>query len=90
MSTDTTVTSVKPPRVRLDFLDGIRGLSALYVVLYHAIPPKAVVGTSAAHNLVRKMTFPIHQGHLAVAIFIVLSGYCLMLPIAKSADGQLK
>ena len=80
----------KTKSVRLDFLDGIRGLSALYVVLYHTIPSQAVEGASAQHALVRKLTFPIHQGHLAVAIFIVLSGYCLMLPVAKSTDGQLR
>jgi peptidoglycan/LPS O-acetylase OafA/YrhL len=29
-------------------------------------------------------------GHFSVGVFIVLSGYCLMLPVARSADGTLK
>src|SRR4051812_41118914 len=29
-------------------------------------------------------------GHEAVAIFIVLSGYCLMLPVARRGESQLK
>ena len=29
-------------------------------------------------------------GHLAVDVFIVLSGYCLMLPVAASADLKLR
>jgi peptidoglycan/LPS O-acetylase OafA/YrhL len=28
-------------------------------------------------------------GHFSVAMFIVLSGYCLMLPVARSTDGRL-
>ena len=27
-------------------------------------------------------------GHFAVGVFIVLSGYCLMLPVARSTDGR--
>ena len=29
------------------------------------------------------------SGHFAVSIFIVLSGYCLMLPVARQRDGRL-
>lgn len=76
------------PRLRLEFLDGLRGLAALYVVLSHcrlallnlaAIPPWA----SAALR-------PLSFGHYAVSVFIVLSGFCLMFPVAASLDGQLR
>ena len=71
--------------MHLAYLDGLRAAAALYVVLFHAgvgftspeLPPWA-------RNLRRALTF----GHCAVAVFIVLSGYCLMLPVAR-AEGQL-
>jgi len=71
--------------VHLAYLDGLRGAAAFYVVLFHA----GVGFTSAdlpllARNARRLLTF----GHCAVAIFIVLSGYCLMLPVAR-AEGRL-
>ena len=71
-------------RVKLAFLDGLRGLAALYVLLYHLtdtrhLPP------AVAHGL----SF-LRFGHYAVAVFIVLSGYCLMLPVARSVDGRLR
>jgi peptidoglycan/LPS O-acetylase OafA/YrhL len=55
-------------------------VAAFYVVLFHA-----VVGFTSgelpfwAANLRRCLTF----GHDAVAVFIVLSGYCLMLPVVR-------
>lgn len=74
-----------PGGSRLEFLDGIRGLAALYVALFHLAAIGAAPGAphAAAPNWMR-------HGHLAVDVFIVLSGYCLMLPVARSAQGVLK
>jgi len=75
--------------LRLEYLDGLRALAALYVVLFHAgvgfvDPERPVHGF--ARNLQRGLSF----GHDAVAVFIVLSGYCLMLPVARApVPGQL-
>lgn len=79
--------------LRFHYLDGIRGLAALYVVFHHAylqvtgsaeskiltenIPPLVLIGVKW-----------LEYGSFSVAIFIVLSGYCLMLPVV--ATGVLR
>ena len=89
----TNTHSLNPPteagpgqtgRVRLAFLDGLRGLSAFYVMLFHLGAP---VGLPLGLSLVWEWT---HFGRSAVGVFIVLSGYSLMLPVARSADGHLR
>ncbi len=93
MEEQTAETSTKKsePRVRLEYLDGLRGLAALYVVFHHAY----LQSTSAADRfwlrtpLTRALHF-LDFGHFAVAIFIVLSGYCLMIPLAKSRTEPLR
>jgi len=75
--------------LRLEYLDGLRAVAALYVVLFHAgvgfLDPQRQLAGFARH-LQRGLSF----GHDAVAVFIVLSGYCLMLPVARApVPGQL-
>jgi peptidoglycan/LPS O-acetylase OafA/YrhL len=72
--------------LRLAYLDGLRAAAALYVVLFHAVVGFAVDLSGPAR--VFRLAFGF--GHEAVAIFIVLSGYCLMLPVTRSAEQQLK
>jgi peptidoglycan/LPS O-acetylase OafA/YrhL len=65
---------------RLGYLDGMRAAASLYVVVFHAVIgfPRGEL-TGAWRLLKRAAAF----GHEAVAVFIVLSGYCLMLPIVR-------
>ncbi|MBW4695502.1 MAG: acyltransferase [Lyngbya sp. HA4199-MV5] len=79
------------PKIRLEFLDGMRGLTALYVVLVHVY--REIDGGLQGDGLpslfywaTRWMT----HGRNAVSIFIVLSGFCLMLPVVRSKTGQLR
>jgi peptidoglycan/LPS O-acetylase OafA/YrhL len=76
--------SVERGRVRFLFLDGLRGISAVYILLFHAhsqvdwyFQPPPFTGMAA---WIRRF---LGYGHGAVAVFIVLSGYCLMLPVAR-------
>lgn len=71
----------------LGFLDGMRGIAALYVVLYHAVVSwTGPIPESAIHR-----RFPLFMfGHYAVTVFIVLSGFCLMLPVARTNDLPLR
>ena len=71
-----------PARVRLEFLDGLRALAALFVVFNHAW---LTVWTSSSERFevgsVPYFTSWLRYGPFAVGLFIVLSGFCLMLPI---------
>jgi peptidoglycan/LPS O-acetylase OafA/YrhL len=71
---------------RLDFLDGIRGAAALYVVCHHIAKHLPLEHASRA---VRLLALLLNFGHYAVSVFIVLSGFCLMLPIVRG-DGRLR
>lgn len=80
-------------RQRLEYLDGIRGLSALYVTASHAYQTYSVhflsqTNGGCADAFLHAMHW-LNYGRSAVAVFIVLSGYCLMLPVVQSEDGRL-
>ncbi len=72
--------------LRLSYLDGLRAVAAVYVVLFHA-----VLGFSGAQSGAWKLLkLSLSFGHEAVAIFIVVSGYCLMLPVVRQPSAQLQ
>lgn len=71
---------------RLAFLDGIRGAAALYVVCHHIAKHLHLESASGPIRLLARL---LDFGHYAVSIFIVLSGFCLMLPIVRG-DGTLR
>lgn len=64
------------PLAKLAHLDGLRGFAALYVVVFHA-----VLGFRFGEEgpLMKVIARAFAFGHEAVAVFIVLSGYCLTL-----------
>ncbi|KAF3891082.1 MULTISPECIES: acyltransferase family protein [Nostocales] len=72
-------------RLRFDYLDGLRGLASLYVVLVHIEP--SIGGQLPLFWLFlgRAMKY----GAFSVVIFIALSGYVLMLPVARSESGYI-
>ncbi|MBD3880192.1 acyltransferase [Phormidium tenue FACHB-886] len=77
--------------VRLRYLDGLRGLAALYVVLFHAYQEADPELDGNEFSIaIQFATRWLTHGRFSVAVFIVLSGYCLMLPVMRSADGQLR
>ncbi len=69
-----------PVKARRDYLDGLRGLAALFIVAHHlwlSHTGGALPGFSGA---LRNWLL---YGHLSVDVFIVLSGACLMLPVTR-------
>ena len=94
--TASRVSVVPPSRVRLDYLDGLRGLAALYVVLNHTSfrLQQLCLPQHHAPHLLKKIVDLLHfcvlaYGRYAVAVFIVLSGYCLMLPVVRNEGSSL-
>jgi peptidoglycan/LPS O-acetylase OafA/YrhL len=68
------------PKLRLDHIDGIRATAALVVFINHAFAQVyAHVGfPGGALSIFR---YSMVAGHLAVTVFIVVSGFCLALPV---------
>jgi peptidoglycan/LPS O-acetylase OafA/YrhL len=76
-------------RVHLAYLDGIRGWAAIFVAIHH-IWQFVVMRPDIAHPPRWFSAMAVFKyGQYAVVIFIVLSGYCLMLPAARSASSEL-
>lgn len=72
---------------RLHFIDGLRGLAMLMVLLYHCwlFGGMWSVGFSAGthhFNAAAVLGF----GHVGVNLFLVLSGFCLYWPFVKSGS----
>jgi peptidoglycan/LPS O-acetylase OafA/YrhL len=68
-----------PTRLHLDHVEGLRALAALVVFVNHAYAQAA--HPKGAFSL---FGYSMVGGHLAVSVFIVVSGFCLGLPIARS------
>ena len=86
LSITPEINSTLPPkvaRVHLGWLDSLRALAALYVVMYHVIQ---IVHSniSSYHGLTLVVAGPFRYGHSAVGLFIVLSGFSLMIPVTRS------
>ena len=84
-------TTQPKPRPRLAFLDGLRGLCALYVALYHASLFTGYGKAVEAYSPVGKALMHLLSfGPYSVAVFIVLSGFVIGLPVAKTPDLTLR
>jgi peptidoglycan/LPS O-acetylase OafA/YrhL len=65
-------------------VEGLRGVAALYVFIFHAWQTAVQHGAGPLTAWYAFTPF-LQYGHFAVTIFIVISGYCLALPVAKRA-----
>ena len=81
-NSDPASLSVTKERLHLPYLDGIRALMALYVLNHHTLSVVGVKLQTFGWNW-SELLMPFYQAHDAVVVFIVLSGYCLMLPVLR-------
>jgi peptidoglycan/LPS O-acetylase OafA/YrhL len=68
-------------RLQLDFIDGLRAVAALYIVVHHSL--------QSSDYFPRGLYF-MSRGHDVVAIFIAISGFCLALPLAQRRHWKLE
>ena len=74
--------SDNPPLVeRLAYIDGLRALAVIVVVLFHAGDRSGLTGVAI---------WILALGKLGVDLFLVLSGFCLFWPLVKSGSGAIK
>jgi peptidoglycan/LPS O-acetylase OafA/YrhL len=70
---------------RLEYIDGLRALAALWVAIHHAFEtsvPSALLGTPVLGPVLASLSF----GQFPVMVFLMLSGFCLYYPyVRKSA-----
>lgn len=75
------------------FIEGLRGLVALYVVLSHICSmadPRLFAGkVSQSPEWLQMLMRPFTFGHIAVAAFIVVSGFCLQMSIFASGTDRI-
>jgi len=76
-------------KIRIDFLDGIRGASAVFVVLFHSYLFTQNELIYSDDFILRGIQNFVSIGHISVSVFIVLSGFCLAIPVVKN-DLNLK
>lgn len=72
---------------RMECLDGLRGLAALAVVIFHMNTFFSVLTwqrADLAYDILRRIT----NGNFAVCIFFVLSGFVLSRPFFKDGDSS--
>jgi peptidoglycan/LPS O-acetylase OafA/YrhL len=75
----------KPTKAgRLAYVDGLRALAALEVVASHIAATVSPTEPNRPTALASALVTPLSYGHTAVSVFIVLSGFCLALPIVRA------
>ena len=73
--------------IRMRHLDGLRGVAALAVSYEHALMMSGWQGGNRPfENTLFVLATSLAHGRSAVCVFIVLSGYCLMLPVLRQAS----
>lgn len=77
----------KSSKIRLDYLDGIRGWAALIVVFGHTMGGLIAINNPELVN--HQWTYFFTNAHLAVLVFFVLSGYVLSVSVIYSSKRNL-
>ncbi len=76
-------------RLRLEYVDGVRALAALIVYLNHAYAQVTYGDYFQLKGPWALTKYSMVAGHLSVTVFIVISGFCLTLPVVSN-DGKLR
>lgn len=77
----------KKPRTRLDYIDGLRGLAVLMVIITHTWTTNGAPALSfhIHHHSIVLAALPA-VGYIGVDLFLVLSGFCLAYPFMRNPN----
>jgi len=75
---------------RLGYVDSLRAIAAIYVVMHHNMleiwaPDYGIYPSGSLSSIANAFRY----GHYSVSLFIIISGFCLMLPVLKN-EGELR
>jgi peptidoglycan/LPS O-acetylase OafA/YrhL len=83
----TAGAAIRPGRLVLPHVEGLRALAALTVYVNHAYAQTwAEARGEQATGLLSVFRLSMVWGHLSVSVFIVISGFCLSLPVIAAGD----
>lgn len=79
-----TATPSLKPTPRLHFIDGLRGVAMMMVLLFHTwnFGGRWRVNLPFSHSI--NLAAALGLGHIGVHLFLVLSGFCLYWPFVKN------
>ena len=80
---------ITPNPARLAYIDGLRGLTALYIVFCHVYWEMCPAGSDGLPAFLSILLYPFTFSN-KVGVFIVLSGYTLTLPLVRSQNLTLR
>ena len=89
VSTIPPIATIEPSEIRYEQLDGLRGIAAFVVFLFHAVmmaSPDSWAVCVLSFPLIR----PFWDGPGAVTLFFVLSGFVLTLPYATGTTRKIE
>jgi peptidoglycan/LPS O-acetylase OafA/YrhL len=89
MAADMPTRPAPGPRLHLTHVEGMRAVAALVVFVNHAYAQVWEWGNPVPVWPVTAFSYFMVLGHFAVVAFIVISGFCLMLPVV-TGDGTIR
>lgn len=82
----TNAANTSAPVQRFAFIEGMRAVAALVVIWNHVFAEVITPSPASLSPALNLMGNLMVLGHLSVTTFIVLSGFCLMLPLVKAEE----
>jgi peptidoglycan/LPS O-acetylase OafA/YrhL len=82
LSREDTAQVASDEAPRHGYIDGLRALAALWVVLHHALETSTPIGMLAT-PVVGPVLASLFFGQFPVMVFLMLSGFCLYHPLVK-------
>lgn len=91
---ETPASMAPPPPVssspaRLPFVDALRGVACLWVVVFHA-HGLFTNGAIPSNHPITPVAMLARVGYMGVSLFLTLSGFCLFYPLARKGICQVE